>query len=275
MYNSEFRKIVEKLEDMSKKNKLYHFTSSSNLFRILDSGKILPQYYETNTGSKNEIAVTRSKHPIKSISNTDIRITIYKDRIRTLRGLSILPINEAHIEQRKDYEDSIRKLFRANKFLASKYADLLYLFKDELLSEKDTKKVLDFITEMCMVYPSDLDKKYLEEMLINMQEYSLIRNKYYGNQLEERLRIKDGIPVKDSYIKIDILSVGELTIPNEFTPEECKNLILKNKNLFNINKNYFDFCNSISIETDKEIKKDLSKFKDPDYIKNKYSSMFN
>lgn len=275
MYNLEFRKIVEKLEDMGKKNKLYHFTSSSNLFRILDSGKILPQYYETNTGSKTEIAVTRSKQPIKSIGRTEIRITLYKDRIRTLRGLSILPINEAHIEQRKDYENSIRKLFRANKFLAARYADLLYLFKDELLSEKSTEKVVEFISEMCMVYKTDLDKKYLEEMLINMQEYALIRNKYYGNQLEERLRVKDGIPVKDSYIKIDILAVGELTIPEGYTAEECKNLIIKNKNLFNINKNFFDFCNSITINADKEVKKDLSKFNDPNYLKDKYSSMFN
>lgn len=132
----EYFVLFEEFKDISKEDKLYHQTNATNLFKILESGFLMPRQfrfgsknlsrtYQEKT-SPNEIATARkstytnldtskdSKEKMESLSYNIgyVRFELFKDRLKTgkyVRGLKIKPIAEFAISERNDLKKLLEK----------------------------------------------------------------------------------------------------------------------------------------------------------------------
>lgn len=272
-FDTEFSRVYESLQDLGKENVLYHYTSIVSLFEILESGVLLPQSYGLNAVGDSEIAVTRSKRPLSTIEKNEVRISLFADRVRTLRGVKVSGINEAEFEQRKDYEASVRKLLRLAPYRQpGGYAKVLYSKREELLGDSD--KALDAISELCMMDRRAISQRDLEDFLINLTQYAMIRNKEYGNQFEERIRTKTGIPVDEDYLEITLLKGSVVEIPEGLTDEDCAALVKANAKVFVKDDKFNELISSlVSTPVKQKKKRDLSAYSS-EALRKKYPAMF-
>jgi len=273
MYEQNFKKIAES-PHIEKENKLYHYTSISSLFKILNSGYLLPKKYKLNTGSDSEIAVTRKSTEIDSIENVEVRITLYRDKISTLRGVRIKPINEAYLEQYQDYRDSLRKFIKNSRY--SGFEEKIYKHQEDLLNEENPDIAIKLIAHICNIPSSDMITNRLEDFLLNLDSLVQIKTKKIGNQFEERIQTVEGIPVDEKYMTIDFMkTIKTMSLFSDEDSQSWITLIEDNKNLFNKNEKFTSFLASINDTNTISVieKKDLSKYSDS-FLKGKYSDMF-
>lgn len=268
-FDLEFDRVYESLQDISKQNVLYHYTGLTGLFGILETGKILPGTYGLNTD--REIAVTRSKRPLSSIENSDVRITLFTDRIKTLRGVTVTGINEAEQEQRHDYEMSVARLLHLGNRPSTGHAPVLYSRRNEFMDDPET--ALNVISDLCMLDRRAISRRDLEDFLINLTMYAMIRNREYGNQFEERIRTTSGIPVDKDYLEIMILRSRVSEVPEGLTPNQCADLLRDKAAVFKKDEKFKELISGLSAVTRSEKKRDLTSYSS-DALRKKYPAMF-
>jgi len=132
----EYFALYEEFKDISKEDKLYHQTNAVNLFKILDSGFLMPRQFRFGSSnlhktyqektSPNELATGRkstytnldtaknSKEKMESLSYNVgyVRFELYKERLKAgkyVRGLKIKPIAEFAISERNEIKKILEK----------------------------------------------------------------------------------------------------------------------------------------------------------------------
>lgn len=254
--------LREELKDISTSSELYHYTNAENLLKILESGYLKGQDYNTKASDKQktlEIATMR-KAKISELKKTKrweemsasigkVKIILYKDRIKTLRNTQIKPIAEypkSRIISYKRNEDFILNLLTKKGFPKEEVKEDLKNFKKgnktaldkyvnnykKILSNKDTKAIKFTIEDL------NIESRYITKF--SQPKYK---------EGEERIINKNGnpdiIPLKKEYLKI-VLEKGvleELTdqviINNNFLMD--KNDYNTTKRLFNNNEKLIEF----------------------------------
>jgi hypothetical protein len=254
--------LREELKDISTASVLYHYTNAENLLKILESGYLQGQEYNTKASDKQnslEIATMR-KSKVSELKKTKkweemspsigkVKIILYKDRIKTLRNTYVKPIAEypkSRLISYKRNEDFILNLLTKKGFPKEEVIEDLKNFK------KGNKTALDKYVNNSKKLLDNKDKKaikYTIEDLNIESRYITIFSQPKYKEGEERIINKNGnpdiIPLKKEYLKI-VLEKGvleELTdqviVNNNFMLD--KNDYNTTKRLFNNNEKLIEF----------------------------------
>lgn len=254
--------LREELKDISTSSELYHYTNAKNLLKILESGYLKGQEYNTKASGRQktlEIATMR-KAKISELKKTKrweemspsigkVKIILYKDRIKTLRNTQIKPIAEypkSRIISYKRNEDFILNLLTKKGFPKEEVKEDLKNFK------KGNKTALDKYVNNSKKILDNKDKKAIKYTIEDLNIESRYITKFSQPKYkegEERIINKNGnpdiIPLKKEYLKI-VLEKGvleELTdqviINNNFLMD--KNDYNTTKRLFNNNEKLIEF----------------------------------
>jgi hypothetical protein len=254
--------LKEELKDISTSSELYHYTNAENLLKILESGYLKGQEYNTKASDKQktlEIAAMR-KAKVSELKKTKkweemspsigkVKIILYKDRIKTLRNTQIKPISEypkSRIISYNRNENFILNLLTKKGFPKEEVKEDLKNFK------KGNKTALDKYVNDSKKLLDNKDKKAIKFTIEDLNIESRYIKKFSQPKYregEERIISKnnnpDIIPLKKEYLKI-VLEKGvleELTdkviVNNNFMLD--KNDYNTTKRLFNSNEKLVEF----------------------------------
>lgn len=254
--------LREELKDIPTASVLYHYTNAENLLKILESGYLKGQEYNTKASDKQnslEIATMR-KSKVSELKKTKkweemspsigkVKIILYKDRIKTLRNTYVKPIAEYPKSRSISYkrnEDFILNLLTKKGFPKEEVKEDLKNFK------KGNKTALDKYVNNSKKILDNKDKKAIKYTIEDLNIESRYITKFSQPKYkegEERIINKNGnpdiIPLKKEYLKI-VLEKGvleELTdqviVNNNFMLD--KNDYNTTKRLFNNNEKLIEF----------------------------------
>lgn len=254
--------LKEELKDIPTASVLYHYTNAENLLKILESGYLQGQEYNTKASDKQkslEIATMR-KAKVSELKKTKkweemspsigkVKIILYKDRIKTLRNTYVKPIAEypkSRLISYKRNEDFILNLLTKKGFPKEEVKEDLKNFK------KGNKTALDKYVNNSKKLLDNKDKKAIKYTIEDLNIESRYITKFSQpkyKESEERIINKNGnpdiIPLKKEYLKI-VLEKGvleELTdqviVNNNFMLD--KNDYNTTKRLFNNNEKLIEF----------------------------------
>lgn len=272
--------LREELKDISTSSELYHYTNAENLLKILESGYLKGQDYNTKASDKQktlEIATMR-KAKISELKKTKrweemsasigkVKIILYKDRIKTLRNTQIKPIAEypkSRIISYKRNEDFILNLLTKKGFPKEEVKEDLKNFK------KGNKTALDKYVNNSKKILSNKDTKAIKYTIEDLNIESRYIAKFSQPKFregEERIINKnnnpDIIPLKKEYLKI-VLEKGVL--------EELTDQVIINNN-FLMDKNDYNTVRKLFNNNEKliEFSKYLISYKDIFEQNNEYN----
>lgn len=272
--------LKEELKDIPTSSVLYHYTNAENLLKILESGYLQGQEYNTKASDKQnslEIATMR-KSKVSELKKTKkweemspsigkVKIILYKDRIKTLRNTYVKPIAEypkSRLISYKRNEDFILNLLTKKGFPKEEVIEDLKKFK------KGNKTALDKYVNNSKKLLDNKDKKAIKYTIEDLNIESRYITKFSQPKYkegEERIINKNGnpdiIPLKKEYLKI-VLEKGVL--------EELTDQVIVNNN-FMLDKNDYNTAKRLFNNNEKliEFSKYLISYKDIFEQNNEYN----